>query len=84
MIRGPSGGGKTTLLNIIGTIDLASGGTLSSDYFRDNEREYYQRIKRRLSVQASPDQNWFCVSDFQFVGNNDSLRKRGASDEDSG
>lgn len=28
MIRGPSGGGKTTLLNIIGTIDRPSGGTL--------------------------------------------------------
>ena len=24
MIRGPSGGGKTTLLNVIGTIDTAS------------------------------------------------------------
>lgn len=29
MIRGPSGGGKTTLLNIIGTIDSPSGGTIS-------------------------------------------------------
>ena len=29
MIRGPSGGGKTTLLNIIGTADVASSGTLS-------------------------------------------------------
>eukprot|EP01027_Heterolobosea_sp_BB2_P009815 GEZU01014441.1.p1 GENE.GEZU01014441.1~~GEZU01014441.1.p1 ORF type:complete len:328 (+),score=96.54 GEZU01014441.1:171-1154(+) len=28
MIRGPSGGGKTSLLNIIGTIDKPSGGTL--------------------------------------------------------
>jgi putative ABC transport system ATP-binding protein len=28
MIRGPSGGGKTTLLNIIGTIDKPTGGTL--------------------------------------------------------
>ncbi|KAL9652336.1 hypothetical protein ABK040_011992 [Willaertia magna] len=28
MIRGPSGGGKTTMLNIIGTIDKPSGGTL--------------------------------------------------------
>jgi putative ABC transport system ATP-binding protein len=28
MIRGPSGGGKTTLLNIIGTIDKPSGGIL--------------------------------------------------------
>ena len=28
MIRGPSGGGKTTLLNLIGTIDSPSGGEL--------------------------------------------------------
>ena len=28
MIRGPSGGGKTTLLNLIGTIDASTGGTL--------------------------------------------------------
>ena len=26
MIRGPSGGGKTTLLNLVGTIDSPSGG----------------------------------------------------------
>jgi len=29
MIRGPSGGGKTTLLNIIGTIDKPSNGELT-------------------------------------------------------
>lgn len=28
MIRGPSGGGKTTLLNLIGTIDSSSSGDL--------------------------------------------------------
>merc|ERR1712166_146197 len=28
MIRGPSGGGKTTMLNLIGTIDNSSGGDL--------------------------------------------------------
>lgn len=28
MIRGPSGGGKTTMLNLIGTIDSSSGGEL--------------------------------------------------------
>ncbi len=28
MLRGPSGGGKTTLLNILGTIDLASSGEI--------------------------------------------------------
>lgn len=30
MIRGPSGGGKTTLLNVIGTIDLPSSGTIET------------------------------------------------------
>ena len=48
MIRGPSGGGKTTLLNLIGTIDTPSKGTLnifgsnidkrSSDSFLSNLR----------------------------------------------
>ena len=28
MIRGPSGGGKTTLLNLLGTIDSPTGGTI--------------------------------------------------------
>ena len=28
MIRGPSGGGKTSLLNILGTIDVATSGTV--------------------------------------------------------
>jgi putative ABC transport system ATP-binding protein len=48
MIRGPSGGGKTTLLNLIGTIDTPSSGNLningtnidvnSSDSFLSNLR----------------------------------------------
>ena len=29
MIRGPSGGGKTTFLNLLGTIDLATSGTIT-------------------------------------------------------
>lgn len=29
MIRGPSGGGKTTLLNLLGTIDVSSSGEIS-------------------------------------------------------
>ena len=29
IIRGPSGGGKTTLLNILGTIDSSTSGTLN-------------------------------------------------------
>lgn len=28
MLRGPSGGGKTTMLNLIGTIDKATSGAL--------------------------------------------------------
>lgn len=28
ILRGPSGGGKTSLLNILGTIDLASSGEI--------------------------------------------------------
>jgi putative ABC transport system ATP-binding protein len=28
MLRGPSGGGKTTLLNLIGCIDSPTGGSL--------------------------------------------------------
>lgn len=31
MLRGPSGGGKTSLLNILGTIDRASGGRVGAD-----------------------------------------------------
>jgi putative ABC transport system ATP-binding protein len=34
MVRGPSGGGKTTLLNLIGTIDSSSSGEL---YILDHE-----------------------------------------------
>lgn len=30
MLRGPSGGGKTSLLNILGTIDRASGGRVGA------------------------------------------------------
>jgi putative ABC transport system ATP-binding protein len=30
VIRGPSGGGKTTFLNLVGTIDVASAGTISN------------------------------------------------------
>lgn len=33
MIRGPSGGGKTTLLNLIGTIDNSTSGALSQIFF---------------------------------------------------
>lgn len=30
MLRGPSGGGKTTLLNILGTIDLPTSGRVGA------------------------------------------------------
>ena len=32
ILRGPSGGGKTTLLNILGTIDAASSGEVGMCY----------------------------------------------------
>lgn len=38
MIRGPSGGGKTTLLNLLGTIDVSSSGEISEPiYFMKSE-----------------------------------------------
>lgn len=33
MLRGPSGGGKTTLLNLLGTIDKPTSGTLGRTSF---------------------------------------------------
>jgi len=33
ILRGPSGGGKTTLLNILGTIDTASTGQIGKILF---------------------------------------------------
>jgi putative ABC transport system ATP-binding protein len=32
MIRGPSGGGKTTLLNILGTLDYPTSGSVGMKY----------------------------------------------------
>lgn len=29
IVRGPSGGGKTTFLNLIGTIDMSTSGSIS-------------------------------------------------------
>ena len=34
VIRGPSGGGKTTFLNLVGTIDVATTGTVSTICFK--------------------------------------------------
>jgi ABC-type lipoprotein export system ATPase subunit len=33
MVRGPSGGGKTTFLNMVGTIDMPSLGEISNTYY---------------------------------------------------
>ena len=52
MIRGPSGGGKTSLLNIIGTLDTPTDGTLKlfqhiisqpSDYILHNKYQQQQK-----------------------------------------
>jgi len=44
MIRGPSGGGKTTLLNVIGTIDSATKGDLSKKII------YGKNAKKKLEI----------------------------------
>lgn len=48
MIRGPSGGGKTTFLNLIGTADMASSGRLKIMGSEINEKsndEYLSRLR---------------------------------------
>jgi len=48
MIRGPSGGGKTTFLNLIGTADMASSGKLKIMGSEINEKsndEYLSRLR---------------------------------------
>ena len=47
-IRGPSGGGKTTLLNLIGTIDNSTSGTLSNF----NYSSYNNLRKKFLDKQS--------------------------------
>jgi ABC-type lipoprotein export system ATPase subunit len=47
MIRGPSGGGKTTLLNQIGTIDTASEGIISND-IGDSHRNHGSGGERQI------------------------------------
>ena len=46
MIRGPSGGGKTTLLNLIGTADAATSGKLS-------KRRIFRRAKQFSEIMGS-------------------------------
>jgi putative ABC transport system ATP-binding protein len=80
MLRGPSGGGKTTLLNLLGTIDKPSSGTLelfgkkidstSTDNFLSNLR------LAKIGFQLSFYQIFtlrFRVSNFQLVSNYVSL-----------
>jgi len=48
MLRGPSGGGKTTLLNLLGTIDKATGGTveiLGKVVDNNSTDEYLSRLR---------------------------------------
>lgn len=48
MIRGPSGGGKTTFLNIIGTIDIASKGIvklLGNEVNEKSNDNYLSRLR---------------------------------------
>jgi len=48
MLRGPSGGGKTTLLNLLGTIDKATGGTveiLGKVVDKTSTDEYLSRLR---------------------------------------
>jgi ABC-type lipoprotein export system ATPase subunit len=45
MVRGPSGGGKTTFLNMIGTIDMPSSGEISNFKNRPNYSFYLKKKK---------------------------------------
>jgi putative ABC transport system ATP-binding protein len=48
MIRGPSGGGKTTFLNQIGTIDTPTSGTiklLGSEVTKNSDDKYLSRLR---------------------------------------
>ena len=48
MIRGPSGGGKTTLLNLIGTIDSTSSGELylmDKEITQDSDDSYLSELR---------------------------------------
>jgi len=47
IIRGPSGGGKTTFLNLLGTIDKPSGGFLCTNAIISNRRIQSRPHKQR-------------------------------------
>lgn len=51
IIRGPSGGGKTTFLNILGTIDSSTHGLLSIYYLMKESKE-------SKSIQKVQMMNW--------------------------
>jgi len=59
MLRGPSGGGKTTLLNLLGTIDKPTSGTLElfgSKIDKTSSDSYLAKLRL--------EKNWFCFSNF--------------------
>ena len=62
MVRGPSGGGKTTLLNIIGTIDLPSSGTveLMGEVINDNSEDGFLSDLRLRHIG-------FCFQTFNLI-----------------
>lgn len=61
MIRGPSGGGKTTLLNVVGTIDSATKGDLSKKPQKIyNENMNFQEFLEKKLTQ-SPVTNFYRI-----------------------
>eukprot|EP00493_Phyllostaurus_siculus_P017824 UN18099 len=66
MIRGPSGGGKTTLLNMFGTLDYPTGGTielLGDEVTKDSTDRFLADLRLRkigfvfkLSISSRPCQ----------------------------
>lgn len=56
MLRGPSGGGKTTLLNILGTIDRASSGKveLLGDVIDERATDAYLSELRLKKIGEHP------------------------------
>lgn len=56
MLRGPSGGGKTTLLNILGTIDRASSGKveLLGDVIDERATDAYLSELRLKKIGGCP------------------------------
>lgn len=55
MIRGPSGGGKTTLLNILGTLDHPSTGSIGRkiQYIFDFHRCFVEVLGEKIDKTSS-------------------------------